>query len=155
LDTAEFTVGYSPDGLVGDDGLIEIKSRSPRIQMRTILTDEVPAANMAQIMCGLYVTGREWLDYISYSNGMPLYIKRVSPDNDWFNAIRCAMHEFTVPADAITDAYDAQTMLMHRTEYVDHDSEQMEIYCCTLETRFWRSRTRETRLTSQCPSRSR
>lgn len=128
LDTAEFTVGYSPDGLVGDDGLIEIKSRSPRIQMRTILTDEVPAANMAQIMCGLYVTGREWLDYVSYSNGMPLYIKRVSPDNDWFNAIRCAMNEFTIAANAITDAYEAQTMSMHRAEYIDHDAEQEEIY---------------------------
>ena len=128
LDTAEFTVGYSPDGLVGDDGLIEIKSRSPRIQMRTILTDEVPAANMAQIMCGLYVTGRGWLDYVSYSNGMPLYIKRVSPDNDWFNAIRCAMNEFTIAANAITDAYEAQTMSMHQTEYIDHDAEQEEIY---------------------------
>lgn len=128
LDTAEFTVGYSPDGLVGDDGLIEIKSRAPRIQMRTILTDEVPAANMAQIMCGLYVTGREWLDYVSYSNGMPLYIKRVSPDNDWFNAIRCAMNEFTIAANAITDAYEMRTMSMHRTEYIDHDAEQEEIY---------------------------
>ena len=128
LDAAEFTIGYSPDGLVGDHGLIEIKSRSPRIQMRTILTDEVPAANMAQIMCGLYVTGREWLDYVSYSNGMPLYIKRVFPDNDWFNAIRCAMNEFTIAADAITDAYEAQTMPMHRTEYIDHDAEEVDIF---------------------------
>lgn len=122
LDTAEFTVGYSPDGLVGDNGLIEIKSRAPRIQMRTILTDEVPAANMAQIMCGLYVTGREWLDYVSYSNGMPLYIKRVHPDDTWFLAIENAMDEFTIAANAITDAYEMRTISMHRTEYIDHDA---------------------------------
>src|SRR5699024_1678551 len=41
-------LGYSPDGLVGDEGLLEIKSRTPRIQARTIRLGEVPAANMAQ-----------------------------------------------------------------------------------------------------------
>lgn len=86
-DGPDYTLGYSPDGLVGDDGLIEIKSRSPRIQMQTIIADKVPAANMAQIQCGLFVTQRSWLDYVSYSNGMPLYIKRVYPDDAWFSAI--------------------------------------------------------------------
>src|SRR5690606_529488 len=48
-------IGYSPDGLVGEDGLIEIKSRTPRIQVDTILADRVPAANMAQLQAGLFV----------------------------------------------------------------------------------------------------
>src|SRR5665647_2282738 len=48
-----WSLGYSPDGLVGDDGLIEVKSREPKAQLATILADEVPLANMAQIQAGL------------------------------------------------------------------------------------------------------
>jgi hypothetical protein len=82
-----FKIGYSPDGLVGDHGLIEIKSRKQKIQLNTILADEVPLENMAQIQCGLLVSGREWLDYVSYCGGMPLYTKRVLPDVRWHEAI--------------------------------------------------------------------
>ena len=53
-----FRIGYSPDGLVGDDGLIEVKSRRAKKQLQTILEDAVPAENMAQIQCGLLVSGR-------------------------------------------------------------------------------------------------
>src|SRR5690606_36899576 len=52
-------LGYSPDGLVGDDGLIEVKSRRAKAQLVTILADEVPASNMAQIQAGLLVSGRQ------------------------------------------------------------------------------------------------
>ena len=52
-----FHIGYSPDGLVGDDGLIEVKSRRQKKQLQTILADEVPAENMAQLQCGLLVSG--------------------------------------------------------------------------------------------------
>ena len=80
-------LGYSPDGLVGDDGLIEIKSRKQKTQLATILADQVPLANMAQCQAGLLVSGREWIDYVSYCGGMPLYVKRVLPDEKWHTAI--------------------------------------------------------------------
>jgi len=73
-------VGYSPDGLIGDDGLIEIKSRLAHIQADTLLSDKVPNENIAQIQGGLWISGREYLDYVSYTPGMPLFIKRVYPD---------------------------------------------------------------------------
>ncbi|MGZ0843127.1 YqaJ viral recombinase family protein, partial [Klebsiella pneumoniae subsp. pneumoniae] len=57
-------LGYSPDGLVGDDGLIEVKSRLQKKQVETVLSGEPPAENMAQLQCGLLVSGREWIDYI-------------------------------------------------------------------------------------------
>lgn len=96
-------IGYSPDGLVGDGGLIEIKSRKQKIQLKTILEDEVPADNMAQIQCGLYVSGRDWCDYVSYCGGMPLYVKRVLPQVGWFNAITEAVDVFEAnAADSIT-----------------------------------------------------
>jgi hypothetical protein len=75
-----FSLGYSPDGLVGDDGLIEVKCRRQKKHLQTILADEVPPENMAQLQCGLLVSGREWIDYVSYCGGMPMYVKRVYPD---------------------------------------------------------------------------
>lgn len=84
-------VGYSPDGLVGDDGLIEIKSREPKHHVTDIVADVVPREHMAQIQCGLLVSGREWCDYLSYCGGMPMWRKRVEPDHHWFHAILTAI----------------------------------------------------------------
>lgn len=91
-----FTLGFSPDGLVGIEGLIEIKSRRQKNHVAIVLADEVPPQNMAQIQCGLLVSGRIWADYIDFSNGMHLWKKRVWPDETWFNAITdaaCAAEE--------------------------------------------------------------
>lgn len=89
-----YRIGYSPDGLVGKHGLIEIKSRRARKQVHTILENSVPTENMAQIQCGLLVSGRRWCDYVSFSSGMPLYVTRVRPDYMWFDAILDAVERF-------------------------------------------------------------
>lgn len=75
-----FTVGFSPDGLVGDDGLIEIKSRAQKYQMRTIISNEVPDEYLVQIHVGMMVSGRKWCDFVSYSGGLPMFVKRVEAD---------------------------------------------------------------------------
>lgn len=75
-----FTLGYSPDGLVGDDGLIEIKSRRQRFQVETILADAIPAEHALQIQTGLLVTERAWLDFVSYSGGLPMLVLRAYQD---------------------------------------------------------------------------
>jgi len=118
-----FRIGYSPDGLVGDDGLIEIKSRKQKIQLRTIIEDAVPLENMAQIQCGLLVSGREWLDYVSYSGGMPLYVKRVYPDINWFTAIKDAVTAFEDNASQMIDTYLAAIDGRPTTERIDHFEE--------------------------------
>lgn len=82
-----FPIGYSPDGLVGDDGLIECKSRRQKFQIETIAADEVPVEFMLQLQTGLLVTERKWLDFISYSGGLPLFVKRVLPDPEMQDAI--------------------------------------------------------------------
>ncbi|CDG39594.1 MULTISPECIES: lambda exonuclease family protein [Asaia] len=78
-------IGYSPDGLVGDDGLIECKSRLSGLQLRTIISLEVPSEYMAQIQTGLMVTGRKWLDFISYPamGGGKMMVMRVYPDPEF------------------------------------------------------------------------
>lgn len=79
-----FKIGYSPDGLVGEDGLIECKSRNHKFQVETILKsvaeDTVPAEFMIQCQTGLLVSERKWLDFNSYSAGLPMATIRVHPD---------------------------------------------------------------------------
>jgi YqaJ-like viral recombinase domain len=111
-----FQIGYSPDGLVGESGLIEIKSRLPKIQLKTILADTVPPEDMAQLQCGLLVSGREWIDYISYSGGMPIYVKRVYPQGNWFQAITDAVSVFEDNAAEMTRQYRAAVAGLHPTE---------------------------------------
>lgn len=122
-DFGKFKLGYSPDGLVGDDGLIEIKSRDPKKHIATILADEVPAENMAQCQTGLLVTGRAWIDYMSYAGGMPLWTKRVYPDDRWQAAIADAVYTFEANAADITSRYLAAVEGLPATEYVDHFQE--------------------------------
>lgn len=89
-----FVIGYSPDGLVDYDGLIECKSRRQKYQVETILADRVPEEYMLQIQTGLLVTGREWLDFVSYCAGLPMFIKRVFPDEKYQDAIIAAATDF-------------------------------------------------------------
>jgi hypothetical protein len=109
-------LGYSPDGLVGDDGLIEVKSRRAKKQLMTILSDEVPTENMAQLQAGLLVTGRQWIDYVSYCGGMPMYVKRVLPDDRWFEAIVAAVKQFEITAAEMVAAYHPATEGLAPTE---------------------------------------
>lgn len=75
-----FTIGYSPDGLVGDDGLIECKSRRQKYQIETICAFTVPSEHIIQVQTGMLVTERKWCDFISYSGGLPMVKIRVTAD---------------------------------------------------------------------------
>jgi hypothetical protein len=122
-----FKIGYSPDGLVGEDGLIEIKSRAQKAHLKTVLADEVPAENMAQLQAGLLVSGRAWIDYTSYCGGMRLWRKRVYPDPAWQTAIIAAVEQFEKTASEMVSTYLAATEGLPETERIDHFPE-MEIY---------------------------
>lgn len=119
-DYAGFKLGYSPDGLVGDDGLIEIKSREQKKHLATVLADAVPAENMAQIQAGLLVSGRSWCDYVSYCGGMPLWTKRVEPDHQWHEAILDAVAAFEATAREMIRAYTALIDGRPETERINH-----------------------------------
>jgi hypothetical protein len=111
-----FTVGYSPDGLVGDDGLIEIKSRKPKEHIKTILAGKPPAENLAQLYTGLLVTGRAWIDYCSFSAGLPFWTVRVYPDAAWFAAIKAAAEQFETNVAEIITNYTRETDGLPMTE---------------------------------------
>ena len=120
-DYGDYRLGYSPDGLIGDNGLIEIKSRDQKIQLQTIIRDEVPASNMAQLQTGLMVKEAAWIDYVSYCGGMPLYIKRVYPDPKWQDAIHEAASRFELTVETIITAYTEAVQGAPLTERIDHN----------------------------------
>lgn len=100
-----FTIGYSPDGLVGDDGLIEVKGRRQKFTVQSIVDGEVPKEHILQIQTGLLVTGRKWCDYLSFTGGMPLLPIRVYPDEKVHEVIITACTAFEARIQTVINAY--------------------------------------------------
>jgi predicted phage-related endonuclease len=118
-----FTIGYSPDGLVGDDGLIEIKSRKQKFQLQTIANDEIDSDYMIQLQTGLLVSERKWIDFIQYSNGMPLFVKRVLHDEVIQKAIVEAGKKFEEEAKVLIEKYSANAVNFLPTERKIYEQE--------------------------------
>lgn len=115
-DELGFVVGCSPDGLVGEHGGIEIKSRMQKFQTQTIIEDEVPVDYMIQIQMNLFVTGRRWWDFVSWCGGMPMFVKRVYPQEEYMQAIVTAAIAFE---DQLREAYERYALAapkFHPTE---------------------------------------
>ena len=111
-----FTIGYSPDALVGDVGAIEIKSRRQKFQVQTILENEMPAEYLIQVQTGLLVSEREWCDFISYCGGMPMFVKRIYADPVVQDAIVEAARDFYTKAQAMLGDYTTKIVGMYPTE---------------------------------------
>jgi hypothetical protein len=114
-----FKLGCSPDGLVGEDGGIEIKSRKIKFQIETVAFDVVEPEYINQIQCTLLVTGRKWWDFVQYSNGMPLYVKRILPDAERHEKIINAVASFEGLCDDITRRYEVNMKNLVKTKYVE------------------------------------
>jgi predicted phage-related endonuclease len=120
-----YEIGLSPDGLVSDDGLIEIKCPRAKEHVRTILADAVPSHYMAQLQTALLVSGRAWVDYVSFHAGLPLYVKRVHRDLTWHNAIRATAEAFERNAERIVADWRAATRNLPATERILDDLEMV------------------------------
>ena len=120
-DEDDWTLGYSPDGVVGDEGLIEVKCPRAKTHVATILADQVPAQYMPQLQAALLVSGRAWIDYVSFVAGMPLYVKRVEPDDAWFAAIEAACVAFEDNASRIVADYEQRVVGLPVTERIDFE----------------------------------
>ena len=77
--------GASPDGLVGEDGLVEIKCPNTSTHIATLMADKAPSQYIPQMQWQMACTGRAWCDFVSFDPRMPedmqLFIKRVQRDN--------------------------------------------------------------------------
>lgn len=99
--TDDGRVGASPDGLVGEDGGLEIKCFAPENALRTLLSGEVPKDYVIQIQAQLWVTGRAWVDFVSYSRQWPALVVRVEPELKFQIALSEAVEAFYAKYDSL------------------------------------------------------
>lgn len=87
-------VGCSPDGIVGDDGLLEFKCPKPATHIGYLLAGKLPTTYRAQVQGSLMVTERLWCDFVSYCPGLPPLIVRVERDTDYIAKLRAGLKTF-------------------------------------------------------------
>lgn len=126
-DFGVFKIGGSPDGLIGENGGLEIKCRKPKFQVSTIVSNEVPEEYINQIQASMLISGREWWDFVSYSNGLPFFVKRVFPDPVRQEMIGDACHDFEALVEEVIKGYNVKSVEMPKTERVEFISEDITL----------------------------
>ena len=95
--------GASPDGLVNDDGLLEIKCPNTATHIETLLSQTVPGKYNTQMQFQMACTGRQWCDFVSFDNRLPqelqLFVKRVPRDNVFIRLIEGEIVQFLAELD--------------------------------------------------------
>lgn len=95
--------GASPDGLVGDDGLVEIKCPNTATHIDTLLSQTVPGKYNTQMQWQMACTGRQWCDFVSFDprmgDGLQLFVKRVPRDNAYIQMLEEEVKKFLVELD--------------------------------------------------------
>jgi hypothetical protein len=81
------TVGCSPDRLVGNDGLLEIKAPLPQTQVEYWISGEVNERFRPQLQGQLYISQRSWVDIVCWHDVLPKLVMRVEPDEKFIKAL--------------------------------------------------------------------
>jgi len=95
--------GASPDGLVGDDGLLEIKCPNTATHIETLISKVVPGKYNTQMQFQMACTGRQWCDFVSFDNRLPemfqLFVTRVQRDEVFIRLIEAEIVQFIAELD--------------------------------------------------------
>lgn len=94
-------IGCSPDALVGDEGMFEAKSCLPHIQIERLEAATLPSEHVAQVQGQMLVSGRAWVDYRSYSPGLPQLRLRVFRDLAYQSNLLQELRQFNRELDAL------------------------------------------------------
>ncbi len=90
--------GASPDGLVGQSGLVEIKCPNTATHIDTLLTQTVPGKYITQMQWQMACTGRQWCDFVSFDPRLPkelqLFVKHISRDEDYISMLEKEVIKF-------------------------------------------------------------
>lgn len=105
--------GCSPDGLVGHDGLVEIKAPQTNTHIETLLGRSIPGKYTKQIQWQLVCTNRQWCDFVSYDPRLPeamrLFVARMERDDkiiaELENQVRVFLAELDTKVKALTHIY--------------------------------------------------
>lgn len=95
--------GASPDGLIGDDGMLELKCPESTTHLEWMEAGKAPTRHIAQIQGQMWVTGRKWVDFASYDprfpEGLQLFVVRVKRDDDYLAALEAEVLDFLAVVD--------------------------------------------------------
>ena len=99
--------GASPDGLVGEDGLVEVKCPTTKTHLKTLMGSPIDNDYMLQMQWQMACTGRAWCDFVSYDPRLPvglqMEIRRVPRDNDLIETIESEVLDFLRQLDALEE----------------------------------------------------
>lgn len=86
--------GASPDSLLGDAGGLEIKTALPHIQIERLLLNRLPPEHKAQVQGSMWVSEREWWDFVSYWPRLPQLTVRVTRDEEFIRQLASEVERF-------------------------------------------------------------
>jgi hypothetical protein len=99
--------GCSPDALIGDDGMLEIKTALPHILAGHLLSDTFPSEHKLQVMGQVWIAEREWCDICVYWPKMPLFVKRLYRNEDDIGLIQSAVGQFCTELESVVKRLEA------------------------------------------------
>ena len=90
-------IGVSPDGLIGNDGLIEIKCPNDSIYFKLLLSNNIKPEYIAQMQMQMYVTDRQYCYFVSYNPNFEksLYIKKINRDEEMIEKLKKGLERGT------------------------------------------------------------
>lgn len=95
--------GCSPDSIVDANGLVEIKTKLPHLQIEVLEGNDCPSEHRAQCQGALWVAEREWIDFVSYWPGLPLFVTRCHRDDEYIKALAAAVDQFNDELAALVE----------------------------------------------------
>src|SRR6516225_6694917 len=103
------TIGCSPDRLVGDEGLLEIKAPLPQTQVEYWISGEINERFRPQLQGQLYVSQRSWVDIVCWHDVLPKVVVRVEPDEKFIKALERELQIFNFFIDRVMEKIRAMT----------------------------------------------
>ena len=99
----DHTMGCSPDRLVGDEGLLEIKAPLPHTQVEYWICGEVSERFRPQLQGQLFVSRRSWVDILCWHDVLPKVVVRVEPDEKFINTLDRELQIFNYFIDRVIE----------------------------------------------------
>lgn len=104
-------IGGSPDGLIGKNGLLEIKCPLSSTHIEVILSGKMPTLHIPQVQGLLWVTERKWCDFVSFDSrvlSQPMFVVRVERDQDYCIKLAGEVGVFVNELKAMIDKIDSK-----------------------------------------------
>lgn len=95
--------GCSPDSLIGENGMLEIKTKLPDLQIEVLLRNDLPPEHRAQCQGNIWVAERDWIDFTSFWPKMPLFVHRAYRDDAYIANLSSEIDKFNDELAALVE----------------------------------------------------